>query len=685
MYNTTADDGSTFTPVVGPQYTIEASTTTSVDSSLNPSIYGQSVVFTATIDNTSGSGGVPTGGVEFFDGLTDLGPGTPLSGSGTSATSTFTISTLSAVTHLIRAVYTATGGFLDSAGMTSQIVAALHITGTFTAADKIYNGNDSATVLTRNLVGAISGDDVSLTGGSATFDTKNIGIGKIVTLPGASLTGVDSGNYVLDSVATTTANITAAPLTITAITNTKDFDGTITAAAVPNVTGLQGTDSVTNLSETYDTATEGTGKTLSVATYTVNDGNGGLNYTVSTVANHTGVIVAGLETQLVLHTPPSAGVTAGQAFPTQPVIYIEDQYGNLVTADNSTQVTASLRVGTGPLLGTTTITVSGGIATFTNLADNKAESIILMFTARGLKKAQSNFITVNPAAASRLSITAPATATIGRPFTITVTAFDPYNNVAKGYRGTVRFASTDKGAVLPAGNAYTFTASDAGVHRFGYGVTLRTAGTQTIMATDGFNPRVTGSTSVVVGSLRASAGLSSLAAINDSNRGVTVTATATATEGQPSVALPARRSKAMAPGAAVSQRSLASAARTQAVAQADMALDHVLSGLKGKLLAYAIAERAAGAGSIERRTCREVASSRGTRRATRRPGTTGSSTRRVRLCISTFEILDSPFRPGRPGRLLSLGDPAWRQRRDPCVLRREPSPWQATSSVQPVE
>ena len=141
------------------------------------------------------------------------------------------------------------------------------------------------------------------------------------------------------------------------------------------------------------------------------------------------------------------------------MIYVEDQYGNLVTGDNTTQVTASLRVGTGPLLGTTTVTFSGGIATFTNLQDNKAETIILLFTAPALVKAQSNPTTVKPAAASRLSITAPATATAGMPFTITVTAFDPYNNVATGYQGTVYFTSSDYRASLPS--IYTFIAGDA--------------------------------------------------------------------------------------------------------------------------------------------------------------------------------------------------------------------------------
>ena len=69
-------------------------------------------------------------------------------------------------------------------------------------------------------------------------------------------------------------------------------------------------------------------------------------------------------------------------FATQPVVYVEDQYGNLETGDNTTQVTAaSLPAGSGPLQGTTTVTVSGGIATFTDLADNNAETITLQFTS----------------------------------------------------------------------------------------------------------------------------------------------------------------------------------------------------------------------------------------------------------------------------------------------------------------
>jgi hypothetical protein len=90
-------------------------------------------------------------------------------------------------------------------------------------------------------------------------------------------------------------------------------------------------------------------------------------------------------------------------------------------------------------------------------------------------------ITVNPAAASTLSVTGfPSPTTAGVAGGFTVTARDPYGNAATGYTGTVHFTSSDGKASLPAN--YTFTAADAGVHAFS--ATLRTAGVESISATD---------------------------------------------------------------------------------------------------------------------------------------------------------------------------------------------------------
>src|SRR5207248_535620 len=85
--------------------TVNNATVTTVASSPNPSLSGQAVTFTATVTDTSGSA-TPTGSVEFYDGSTDLGAGSALSGSDSSAISTFTLATLTVGSHTVKAVYT---------------------------------------------------------------------------------------------------------------------------------------------------------------------------------------------------------------------------------------------------------------------------------------------------------------------------------------------------------------------------------------------------------------------------------------------------------------------------------------------------------------------------------------------------------------------------------------------------
>ena len=79
-----------------------------------------------------------------------------------------------------------------------------------------------------------------------------------------------------------------------------------------------------------------------------------------------------------------------------------------------------------------------------------------------------------------------------------MTAFDSNGNVATGYTGTVHFTSTD-GQVPPEPACplnYTFTTGtggDNGVHTFT--ATLKTAGSQSITATDTEVPGISGTQS----------------------------------------------------------------------------------------------------------------------------------------------------------------------------------------------
>jgi hypothetical protein len=97
-------------------------------------------------------------------------------------------------------------------------------------------------------------------------------------------------------------------------------------------------------------------------------------------------------------------------------------------------------------------------------------------------------------AVTHFGVTAPAAATAGTPFNVTVSALDANNNVVTGYRGTVTFTSSDGNPALPAD--YPFTSGDAGTHTFS--VTLNTAGTQSVTVTDTSDPTITGTADVAV-------------------------------------------------------------------------------------------------------------------------------------------------------------------------------------------
>jgi Bacterial Ig-like domain (group 3)/Regulator of chromosome condensation (RCC1) repeat len=93
-----------------------AGTSTSLTSSTNPALFGQTVTFTATVTSSAGT---PSGMVTFKDGTTLLGVAS-LNGSGQAA---YTTSSLSAGTHSITAAYGGDGNFMGSTGSLSQQVA----------------------------------------------------------------------------------------------------------------------------------------------------------------------------------------------------------------------------------------------------------------------------------------------------------------------------------------------------------------------------------------------------------------------------------------------------------------------------------------------------------------------------------------------------------------------------------
>jgi hypothetical protein len=105
--------------------TVQGATTTTLTSSPNPSTFGQSVTFTATV---AGTGGVPAGTVAFAEGSTVLASGVAVDAAGHAA---FSTGALAVGTHTITATFTGSGGWLGSTGDDS---ASPHIVNSATAA-----------------------------------------------------------------------------------------------------------------------------------------------------------------------------------------------------------------------------------------------------------------------------------------------------------------------------------------------------------------------------------------------------------------------------------------------------------------------------------------------------------------------------------------------------------------------
>ena len=105
------------------------------------------------------------------------------------------------------------------------------ITGASVEATKEYDGTTSAAVTSSGtLSGAVSGDEVSITQGTAAYDNKSAGTNKTVTFTGFGLTGSDADNYNLTGQpAPVQAAITQKVLTVDVDVFDKVYDGTDTA------------------------------------------------------------------------------------------------------------------------------------------------------------------------------------------------------------------------------------------------------------------------------------------------------------------------------------------------------------------------------------------------------------------------------------------------------------------------
>jgi hypothetical protein len=191
------------------------------------------------------------------------------------------------------------GNYVLSASTASAnvgTITARDISGIFTVSpSRVYNAGTLASVLTRDLTGVLGTDDVSLTGGVANYDTKDVGTNKTVALTGAGLSGLDAGNYHLTTVATTTANITPKALLVSATGINKVYDTTTDATVTISDNRILGDIFTVSYLTNFVDANVGNGKTVNVTGISLS-GLDALNYTpnssTTTTANITPLAVS---------------------------------------------------------------------------------------------------------------------------------------------------------------------------------------------------------------------------------------------------------------------------------------------------------------------------------------------------------------------------------------------------------
>lgn len=225
--------------------------------------------------------------------------------------------------------------------------ASVSLTGTVS---KVYDGGTVATLAAGNFLatGGVDGDVVSVGGGATgTYDNRNVGSGKTVDVSGFVVSALGGTAPVFGyALASGTASgvvgtITAAPLTVSTGDVNKTYDATTaapSAVAIVTTGALVGGDTLGGGSFAFLDPNADTGKTVTVSGVTVNDGNGGLNYTVTTADNTNSSITA-------------ANLTLGTI--------------NVIkTYDGTTGAAGALVVTGGALFGSDS--VSGGSFAFTN-------------------------------------------------------------------------------------------------------------------------------------------------------------------------------------------------------------------------------------------------------------------------------------------------------------------------------
>jgi filamentous hemagglutinin family protein len=228
-------------------------------------------------------------------------------------------------------------GTAAGSGTTRASITPRPLSVTASGTNKVYDGRtaDSVTLADNR----IAGDLLTVTSAAANFVDPNVGNGKAVSVTGISVTGADAANYSANATAATAANITPAPLIVTAHDAIKAYGQTPVLTGF-TTTGLVNGDSVGSVTQTSPgtvataaapgpytiTPSNATGGTFTPSNYAIAYANGALTVSAPVVAppvmppEPVTPPAAVTEPERVSPAPPSPVIPEEKRAPIPPVV-----------------------------------------------------------------------------------------------------------------------------------------------------------------------------------------------------------------------------------------------------------------------------------------------------------------------------------------------------------------------------
>jgi hypothetical protein len=464
-----------------------ATTTTVVASSSNPSVFGQSVTFTATV--TSGATGTPTGTVTFNEGTTTLGTGA-LNASGTAA---FNTSALAGGAHSITAVYGGDANFATSTSAAlTQTVSAASTTTAVTALPNpsVFRSSVTFTATVTSTAGTPAGT-VTFKDGGTTLGTGTLNASAVATfstsaLAGAthSITAVYGGNAnfaTSTSVALTqTVNTAATTTAVASSVNPSVFGQSVTfTATVTSGAGGTPTGTVT-FKDGATTLGTGTLNASSIAALSTSPGAGGAHSITAVYSgdNNFSSSTSPALTQTVNLAATSSAVTssanpsgAGQAvtFTATVTSAAGTPTGNVTFKDGATALgTGALNASGVATFATSTLAAGGHSITAVYGGDTNFATSTSPVFAQSVRGPTTTALvsSANPSMISQsVTFTATVTSTAAGTPTGTITFKDGATTLGIGTLNVSGLATLS--TTVLAGGSHAITAAYGGDANFG--------------------------------------------------------------------------------------------------------------------------------------------------------------------------------------------------------------------------